>query len=135
MANTAYEILTIAANGSAYDASLDIGIAVPLTGVINLEPETGGQFRLKQNFPNPFRDKTTIPFRLTNASRVKIGIYDMAGKKALDLVDEKMNAGDQQVVMTRQNSKTAIPQGNYVYQLTVENENGTFHQCKVLTIK
>jgi protocatechuate 3,4-dioxygenase beta subunit len=134
MSNTAYEMLTIAANGSGgYDASLTIGIDVPVAGVINLEPETGGQFKLRQNFPNPFSGITTIPFKLANPSLVKIAIYDMNGKKVLDLVDQEMNAGDQKVILDRDNGKTAIPKGNYVYQLTVENQHGVFHQCKVLT--
>jgi hypothetical protein len=49
-------------------------------------------------------------------------------------VNRKMNAGDQKVVLDRQINKTALPEGNYAYQLTVENENGIFHQCKVLTV-
>ena len=133
--NTQYELLNPVLNTAGeYDAALDIGIAVPVTGVINLEPETGGQFKLGLNYPNPFRETTSIPFKLTHASNVLIEIYDMTGKKVLDLFNQNMNAGEQKVILDRHNKKHDLPEGNYVYQLTVENSNGTFRQCKVLTI-
>lgn len=135
-ANTQYEIVNIAASGSGgYDASLTIGIALPVTGVINLEPETGGQFKLGVNYPNPFKTVTNIPFKLTNPSHVKMDIYDMQGKKVIELINQKMMAGEQTVVFNRQTARTVLPEGNYVYQLEVENSNGNFRQCKVFTIE
>ena len=133
-ANTQYEILTITDNGSGgYDASLTIGIAVPVTGVINLEPETGGQFKLNQNFPNPFHETTTIPFKLTNPSHVKIELFDLQGRKVMDILDEKMASGEQKADLNRK-TNAALSEGSYVYQLTVENENGIFRQCKAMMI-
>jgi protocatechuate 3,4-dioxygenase beta subunit len=134
-ANTQYELLTISDNGSGgYDASLTIGIAVPVTGVINLEPETGGQFKLKQNYPNPFQDETVIPFSLTNPSQVKIEIFDLQGRKVMDLLNEKMSSGEQKAELNRKSNAIKLATGSYIYQLTVENENGIFRQCKSLMI-
>jgi hypothetical protein len=45
-----------------------------------------------------------------------------------------MPAGDREVLLNRNNSRTSLTDGNYVYQLTVENENGIFRQCKVMTL-
>ncbi|MEO5570656.1 MAG: T9SS type A sorting domain-containing protein [Bacteroidia bacterium] len=134
-ANTQYELLTVVANGSGgYDGSLIVGMNVPLTGVINLEPETGGQFKLMQNYPNPFLSITTIPFVLHKGSRVTIEIYNMQGKKVLNLINENMSAGEQKVVLSKKTNGSTLAAGTYMYQLTVENEKGTFHQCKVLTL-
>ena len=131
--NTQYQIVTIAPNvNGGYDASLTIGLAIPLTGVINLEPETGGQFKLSQNFPNPVKDFTTIPFTLKNPSHVKIEIFDVNGKKQFDLINQRMDSGDQKVILDL--NKLKLSEGNYLYQITVENENGKFHQCKVMTV-
>ncbi len=133
--NTQYQIVTIAPDGlGGYDASLTIGISVPVTGVINLEPETGGQFKLNQNYPNPFHDVTTIPFTLTNSSHVKIEIFDLQGRKVMEALNEKMSSGEQKVELNRKTNAAALAEGSYVYQLTVENENGIFRQCKALMI-
>lgn len=134
MNNTQYEMATVAANGSGgYDASLVIGLAVPVTGVINLEPETGGQFKLLQNYPNPFETSTEIPFNLKNPSHVKFEVFDVNGIKVLELVNENLGSGDYKIPLDR-NNKNVLNKGSYVYQITVSNENGTFRQCKMLMV-
>lgn len=134
MNNTQYQIVTIAPNASGgYDAELTIGLNVPVTGIINLEPETGGQFKLQQNFPNPVEGSTTIPFTLKNPSDVTVEIFDMNGKKKLVVTKGKLPAGDQKVLLDLKTNSLAG--GNYLYQLTVENEAGTYSQFKVLTVK
>ncbi len=134
--NTQYEIATAIANAATggYDASLTVGVAAPTTGVINLEPETGGQFILQSNYPNPFSSATTIPFMLTNPSTVMIEVYDMAGRKVIELFRQIMGAGEHTIVLDRQSNGALLAEGNYVYQLTVENANGFFRQCKVLSV-
>jgi protocatechuate 3,4-dioxygenase beta subunit len=130
--NTQYQTLTINANTSGgYDASLLVGIAAPTTGIINLEPETGGQFRLLQNYPNPFAEETIIAFKLHNRSTVKIDIYNMSGQKLFELFKGELSAGNYEVTLNR-TEKGNLSAGNFVYELTVENENGHFSQCKVL---
>ena len=131
-ANTQYEMLTVTPNATigGYDATLTVGVAVPVTGVINLEPETGGQFKLGVNYPNPFSSATTIPFSLTNASTVLVELFDLQGRKVQTVINEQMSAGDKTVVL----NKGSLATGSYVYQITVENSNGKFRQCKLLTI-
>lgn len=136
-ANTQYEMLDIVANTSTggYDASLTIGIDAPITGIINLEPETGGQFKLNQNFPNPFVDETTIPFTLNQPASVKIELFDLSGKKMMNVLDANLNAGAQSVGLKKKNGKLVLAAGSYLYQITTSNHNGTFRQCKVLTVE
>lgn len=134
-AQTQYVMLNTAADSitGGYDGTLTIGIGVPTTGIINLSPETGGQFKLGQNYPNAFDNVTTIPFTLTNASHVRIELFDSEGQKVMDVIDQRMNAGDQTVTLDKNASSLVI--GNYVYQITVENSVGTFRQAKSLTVK
>ncbi len=134
-ANTQYQLVDIQEDGNGgYEASLTIGINAPVTGLINIEPETGGQFKLYSNYPNPFSNATTIPFTLTNAARVKIDLYDLQGRHVLQVTDEQMSPGEQRVVLQRNGTGINLPQGSYVYQLSVENSNGLFRQCKLMTI-
>lgn len=137
MANTQYEMLALTANSQTggYDGTLTIGISVPTTGLINLEPETGGQFKLLQNYPNPFSSVTTIPFVLTNHSDVTVEIFDLSGKKLRAIVNKDMPAGEQKILLNRNDNGTYLANGNYVFQLTVSNANGTYRQCKSLTIQ
>ena len=130
--NTQYEMLTVTPNATTggYDASLTVGVAVPVTGVIKLEPETGGQFKLGANYPNPFNSATTIPFTLANESNIKLELFDLQGRKVQTLAEGQMASGERTVVL----NKAALATGSYVYQLTVENSNGIFRQCKLLSV-
>ncbi|MFI5172628.1 MAG: T9SS type A sorting domain-containing protein [Chitinophagales bacterium] len=129
------QLLTITPNltTGGYDGTLTIGIDEPATGLINLEPETGGQFKLMSNYPNPFNGETTIPFKLFFAANVKIDLYNMMGIKVAELMNEKLAAGDHNCLVNLNDSSINLPAGNYAYQLTTENELGKFMQVKVMT--
>ena len=42
---------------------------------------TAAGFELYQNIPNPFRNRTTIPFSLPQASKASLTIYDVSGRE------------------------------------------------------
>ncbi|XZF12799.1 dioxygenase family protein [Chitinophagaceae bacterium MMS25-I14] len=129
-ANTAYEMLTLTGSVSAgYTATATIGVAASSTGLINIEPETGGQFRMGANYPNPFSSVTNIPLTLTYAAQVRIELYDLQGRKIKEAFNSRLSAGDQVITLDRD----GLPAGSYAYQVSVENENGNFRQCKLLT--
>ena len=133
--NTVYEMLTIAANTSGgYDASITIGVAVPATGIIKLTPDTGGQFVLNQNIPNPFSENTVIEFTLNQASKVWLDVYDLMGKKICTKINEQLGIGNHSVSFNRIVSGKSLPAGNYAYQLNVENNDGLYRQIKVMTV-
>lgn len=133
--NTQYEIPTISGNPTdGYQGAMTIGVAAPKAGVINLEPETGGQFKLGQNYPNPVESMTTIPFTLTNPSNVTVEIFDVNGKKVVEALNQRMGSGTQSVAINKMINGVLLSPGAYIYQLTVENSNGVFRQCKMLTV-
>jgi hypothetical protein len=43
---------------------------------------------LRQNFPNPFSGMTTIPFYVPAATRVRLSVYDVAGREVARLLDD-----------------------------------------------
>lgn len=134
-ANTQYEIVTITGNTTdGFQGTMMIGIDAPKSGVISLQPETGGQFKLGQNYPNPFSEMTTIPFTLANPSDVIVEIFDVNGKRLLEAVNERMGAGEQSIALNKLMNGIRFSAGGYIYQLTVENSNGVFKQCKMLTV-
>ncbi len=104
------------------------------TGVNEPSTETGGQFSLKQNFPNPFTDKTSIIFNLLQSSQVQIEIYDITGKKVLELANEKLGKGEHQILWDRRSAGYYVSMGTYILQMTVENPSGVFKKSKIMNV-
>ena len=48
---------------------------------------------LGQNYPNPFNPATTIAYRITQAGRVSLKIYDVLGREVATLVNSDQNEG------------------------------------------
>lgn len=128
-----FQLATLTANTSGgYDAYLEVTVnGSGTTGLGSLEPETGGQFSLGQNFPNPYAGDTTIPFTLHNASDVEIDIWDLQGKKVAVLPQGRLAPGQYKVPINL--SSLGLAQASYAYQLVVKNENGVFRQSKMMT--
>lgn len=128
--------LTPNAITGGYDSFLEVAISGSgTTGLRELEPETGGQFKLYPNYPNPFEHSTVIPFTLTNSANVKLELFDLNAKKILDLVNTEMLAGEHKILLSRRMDALELPIGSYVYQLSVQNNHGVYRQCKLLTVK
>jgi aminopeptidase N len=50
-------------------------------------------FSLQQNYPNPLTTNTTFAYSLPEESMVSLALFDLSGKKVLDLVNERQSAG------------------------------------------
>jgi hypothetical protein len=55
-------------------------------------------FSLKGNYPNPFNSLTAISFTLPNSGNVTIRAYDTLGRKAADIFDGTLDAGEKQIL-------------------------------------
>jgi protocatechuate 3,4-dioxygenase beta subunit len=131
-----YQLATLTGDAtSGYEAYLEVTVQGTGnsggTGIGHIEKENAKQFSLGQNFPNPHNGATTIPFTLVNASTVKFEIYDLMGRRVQELNQGKLGAGDYSVKIDL--SDMGLSQGNYVYQIQVENNDGIFRQCKMMT--
>ena len=102
-----------------------------LTGLLKMEPETGGQFSLGQNFPNPHEGVTTVPYTLTNVSDVTLTFWDLNGCQVAMIAKQNQAAGSHQIEVSL--AGLGLRQGNYLYQLQVANSHGTYRQAKMMT--
>ena len=75
------------------------------------------EFKLEQNFPNPFNPTTTIQYQLPQDARVTLKVYDILGSEVATLVNEEQQAGYKEVKFNGSN----IASGMYVYRLTAGN--------------
>ena len=75
------------------------------------------QFRLSQNYPNPFKVKTTIKYCIAYKTRVKLTVYNSEGKEIQKLVDEEKKPGTYEIVFQSAVSSTQLANGNYFYFL------------------
>jgi hypothetical protein len=86
------------------------------TGVPGEERQAG--LALNQNYPNPFRETTTITYTLDAVSSVQLYICNMQGEVVQQLVNSKMEKG----LHTQQFSAGNLPSG--VYQICLRSSRG-----------
>lgn len=134
-----YQMFTLTKNSDgSYNAYMEVSVrgsgtgnnGTP-TGIAHHEPETGGQFTLGQNFPNPHTGFTTIPFTLINTSNVKVDIYDLQARKVASIPAGTLGAGSHKIDVDF--GALGIASGSYLYQLEVSNSKGAFRQVKMMT--
>jgi hypothetical protein len=88
-------------------------------------------FRLAQNQPNPFRQRSTLSFELPSATHVELTIYDVRGQKVRDLVNRNYTPGSYSAIWDGTTSaRTAAPSGVYFYKLKA----GSFTDTKKLVL-
>lgn len=77
------------------------------------------EFRLYDNFPNPFNPSTKIAFELPVESRVKLVIYDALGREVWTLTDEEHPAGYIELTWDGRNDVgNAVSSGIYFYRIS-----------------
>jgi hypothetical protein len=62
-----------------------------------LDDVTPLTFQLGQNYPNPFRERTTIKYCIAYKTNVNLKVYDEEHKEIEILVDEEKNPGTYEV--------------------------------------
>lgn len=79
----------------------------------NSEHQSPQTFSLSQNYPNPFRDRTTIEYELREAGPVSIRVYDMQGRMVDEVIQSSQPAGKHSVTF----AADRLPAGTYLYLL------------------
>jgi len=77
------------------------------------EQGRGSSVSLLQNFPNPFREKTTIRYNLIEKEFISLKVYSMTGREVATLVNETQETGLHQAVF----NATGLESGVYYYRL------------------
>ena len=127
--NLAYSNTTLLAGGSAGLPVGDLYHWFParytqwlgLTSLKQTSSTAPQVMQLDQNYPNPFNPTTVIGYTVSGARGqgqgtrdVRLVIYDILGRKAAELVNEKQAPGTYQV----QFDGTLLSSGTYFYRLT-----------------
>ncbi len=84
------------------------------------------EFKLEQNFPNPFNPTTTIQYQLPADARVTLKVYDILGSEVTTLVNEEQEAGYKEVKF----KGSSYASGMYIYRLT----SGNFSSIKKMML-
>jgi glycosidase len=87
------------------------------TAVKNNESGIITNYKLEQNFPNPFNPSTTIEYQIPKAGLITLKIFDILGREVETLVNnEYKSSGDYKVVFSASN----LASGIYFYQLKAD---------------
>ncbi|HEY6193180.1 MAG TPA: T9SS type A sorting domain-containing protein [Bacteroidota bacterium] len=111
------------------DGTIDDSIFVQneVTGVREgLAAGIPSEFKLYQNFPNPFNPRTIISYEIPTPTPVVLKVYDLFGREVATLVDGVQDAGFKSV----QWDATGMASGVYFYRLSA----GRFTQTRKLVL-
>jgi len=89
-------------------------------------------YKLFQNFPNPFNPSTVIGYTLPKNSFVSIKVYDILGRQIASLVNSIQKGGYQEITLNTGNLN--LSSGIYLYSLTAIEltTNKVFKETKVM---
>jgi choice-of-anchor B domain-containing protein len=104
-------------------------LIINVSGVNNSIPE---EYSLLQNYPNPFNPETKIRFNLPKNSKVNLSIFNIAGQKVAELVNDRRDAGEYEVTFDA--NKNGLSSGAYFYRLFATGEAGDFVETKKLML-
>ncbi len=93
---------------------------------ITANGEIPSEFKLYNNFPNPFNPSTKIKFDIPNNSFVKLVIYDIQGRTAAVLVNKEMKAASYEIDFNAEN----LSSGVYFYKI----ETSSFTDVKKMLL-
>ncbi len=91
------------------------------TGVKQIPNAIPTEYKLEQNFPNPFNPETRINFALPKESNVNIKIFNTLGKEVAEILNERKSAGIYSAAFNAKN----LPSGIYFYRLNAGSYSST----------
>ncbi len=82
---------------------------------------TPTEFRLYQNFPNPFNPSTVIPYDLPKAMHIRLCLFDCLGRELKVVADKFEPAGHHEILVNTHD----WPSGMYFYRINSLNQSST----------
>jgi len=89
---------------------------VPI-GIQNISTEIPKEYKLYQNFPNPFNPTTNINFDIIRNGNVRIIVYDLLGREVETLVNQDMSPGRYKLDFNAVNYAS----GMYIYKIVTSD--------------
>ncbi len=111
----------------------------PEVGINDITP-TVGNFKLEQNFPNPFsksssgNPSTLIKYEIPSEGFVTLKVYDILGNEITTLVNGYQNSGQHQVRFNADNAMRNISSGIYFYTLSASVNGKQYTATKKLML-
>jgi hypothetical protein len=122
-----------------YSQNLGIGqgihlVSIPVSLVETIEPTSVHNRLEKDNAifcaPNPASIYSTIHFSLDNPARVILDVYDLSGKKIVNLINEEMNSGNHKYNW----SLNSVEPGLYICRISTNNNNSQILNTTRITV-
>ena len=102
-----YRLKMIDNDGSFSYSSVEAGeVAIPK------------DFAVSQNYPNPFNPSTKIDYQVPVDAKVILEVYNIAGQKVVELVNQEQSAG----YYTVDFGSTKLSSGVYIYRLAASDK-------------
>jgi hypothetical protein len=112
-----------------YFALIEKGSGATLSTVKEMSVPT--RYALSQNYPNPFNPETRISYDIISSGMVSIIVYDILGRKIVDLVNESKVPGRYNVLWNGNDALgNPVGSGVYLYQL----KSGQFSKTRKMVI-
>jgi len=106
---------------SAVDVAGNEGEVVGPETVVDA-PELPTQYALSPCMPNPFNPSTTLRFSLPADAEVSLSIYDLSGRRIVELISEDMPQGNHEVEWRGKDSGgLPVASGVYFYRLEADD--------------
>ncbi len=115
-------------SGDAWNFAENKTVIVRTATGIDDRIAAAASFRLHGNFPNPFNPSTVIRYRLHGRDRVRVEVYNAAGKRVAVPFEGMQAAGDRQVHF----NAGPLAAGTYYYRVVTSTG---FKSGKMLLIK
>jgi predicted acyl esterase len=115
--------------GQSYPSFIEFPVIGSSSG-ITMENDTIKEFRLYQNYPNPFYSSTDIRFSLDKPAHVGLKVYNTRGKKVATILNSDMLAGTHNVTFDILHRK--LSGGEYLYEIKVGD---TIKRMKMFLLK
>ncbi len=113
--DTALTATISTSNGQTWTKNITVEVAAPT------------DYKLYNNFPNPFNPSTKIAFDLPKASHVKLSIYDIVGREVAQVADADYPAGYTELTWNGINKNgVTVSSGVYFYRVST----GSWSQAK-----
>ncbi|MGA9119672.1 MAG: fibronectin type III domain-containing protein [Bacteroidota bacterium] len=97
--------------------SEEVRVLLTVLGIVETAPM---EFRLDQNFPNPFNPETIIRFSVDQTTHARLEVYDICGRCVVTLFDGSADAGRFHYVAFRGMN---LSSGVYFYRLVTSKMN------------
>ncbi|MBM4159266.1 MAG: T9SS type A sorting domain-containing protein [Ignavibacteria bacterium] len=123
--NTLYAVSVLESNHDIAYVAGDNGTMLKTNnggiGIQNISSEIPDKYSLSQNYPNPFNPLTKIRFAIPKNEIVTLKIYDLLGREAAILVNEKLQSGAYETTF----DASSLPSGVYFYKLKTNTYSDT----------